>query len=85
MDTDQGLMLLVEVFLTVTLPWNPDPQSWVIFQSTFTSLVAAWAVFESPATDNAVAARAAMAIVGRVYFMWVISSSNCLCSPGACG
>ena len=66
MVNDQGLMLLVDVFFTVTLPWNPVPQSWMIFQSTLTSLVAAWAGAESPATEMAVAARAAMAIVGRL-------------------
>ena len=72
MVTDQGLILFAEVFLTVTLPWNPEPQSWVIFQSTLTSGVAASAVVVSPVTDKAVAASEARAIVGRLSFIFVV-------------
>ena len=66
-------MLFEEEFLTVTLPWNPDPQSWVTFQSTFISLVDACAGLVRPAVEIVAAARAAIIIVGRLFFTCGIS------------
>lgn len=69
MVTDQGLMLLADVFLTVTVPWYPEPQSWVIFQSTLTSEVAACAGVAKAISDAAAVAKVAIAaVVARVVF-----------------
>ena len=62
-------MLLAEVFLTVTVPWYPEPQSWVIFQSTLTSDVAALAGAAKAIRDAAAVAKVVIAaVVARVIF-----------------
>jgi hypothetical protein len=81
MVTAHGMMLWAVVLVSVTEPWKPVPQSWVIFQSTATSAgVVALAGSVSPIVVAAIAAIAAIAMaatkVVRFRFMGGVLSGG---------